>query len=203
MRKALPWILSGIALVVLIGLLTITVSDPRIRSLDLRPVPRSPQERFAIGMMDATDLPASYNIRQGKPIDIPGAVAREVVYFGADPRSQPWVNVSQTMAIYPNQEASRAGYEAAVAEAIPSQYADAWLQVPELQFQEHADAITAACLPTQINDLPVQSCSIVALYNDSVMTLWGNVFEDRPITMGQFRRLLERVDRRMTNALPR
>jgi hypothetical protein len=190
-------------LIVLFGILAITVIDPQVRNLDLRPVPHSAQERFAIGMMDATDLPASYNLRDGKPIDVSGAVAREVVYFGADPRSQPWVNVSQTMAIYPNREASRTGYEAAAAEDIPPQYADAWIRISELQYKGHADKILAACLPGQINGIPVQSCRIVGLYGDSVLRLWGNVFEDRPITMAQFRRLLERVDRRMTNALPR
>lgn len=66
--------------------------------------------------------------------------------------------------------------------------------------QSHADKMVVACLPLSINDLPTKSCRVVAQYDDMVTILRGAVFEDRWLTMPQFRRLLERVDARMEAA---
>jgi hypothetical protein len=40
----------------------------------------------------------------------------------------------------------------------------------------------------------------MARYDDVVMTLYANVFEDRWLTMAQFKRLLERVDARVNSS---
>jgi len=46
----------------------------------------------------------------------------------------------------------------------------------------------------------LRRCVIVARYDDMVTILYGKVFKDRWMTMAQFRRLLERVDKHMNDA---
>ncbi|MFZ1474257.1 MAG: hypothetical protein WAV79_15150, partial [Anaerolineae bacterium] len=48
-----------------------------------------------------------------------------------------------------------------------------------------------------INDIPNQSCSFIASYGQLITVIHAQVFEDRWLTMAQFRHLLERVDAKM------
>ena len=48
--------------------------------------------------------------------------------------------------------------------------------------------------------IPMRSCRVVARYGGLVSTPYANVFEDRWLTMPQFRRLVERFDQRLVDA---
>jgi hypothetical protein len=150
-------------------------------------------------MMDATDLPFGWGHRWSDSIKTPDGFGQRVTYYGANPRSQPYVNVSQYLVYYRTVEHSRAAYQAAVAEAIPAAYADKWIRPPELDFTARADEMTIACLPGRMEGIYLRSCSFIARYADVVMTVYANVFEDRWLTMAQFRRLVERVDARVNS----
>ncbi|MFZ2618471.1 MAG: hypothetical protein WA077_21005, partial [Anaerolineae bacterium] len=53
------------------------------------------------------------------------------------------------------------------------------------------------CNPGVLNDIPVRTCRVTARYGDLVTTIRAQIFEDRWLTMAQFRHLLERVDAKM------
>jgi hypothetical protein len=146
--------------------------------------------------MNATDLPFGWGHPGDASIKSPDGYGLRVVYYGADPHSQSYVNVSQDLVYYRTVALSQVAYRAAVAEAIPTTYADKWVRPPELDLAAHADEMTIACLPGRINGIYHRACKVIARYDDVVMTLYANVFEDRWLTMAQFRRLLERVDAR-------
>ncbi len=55
-------------------------------------------------------------------------------------------------------------------------------------------------MAVEANGVPMQSCSAVARYDQIVMTVYGNVFQDRWLTMSQFQRLLERLEQRAREA---
>ncbi len=151
-------------------------------------------------MMDATDLPFGWGHRASYAVDEFGGVGRVIMYSGANPRSKPFVSVSQYIIIYPDEQRSSSAYDTAVAEAIPAAYADKWVRPPELDFQGHADEVVIACLPGRVGGFYLRSCTVVARYGDMMMRLDGNVFEDRWMTMTQFRHLVERVDKHMNDA---
>jgi hypothetical protein len=157
-------------------------------------------QRFNAGLINAADLPAGWGHRSLLIDGSLGGVGRIVIWYGADPRDKPYVNVSQLIAIYPDEQSSKAAYKTAVEEAIPPAYATDWAKPPELDFQGHADEMTIGCLASEVNGESMSACRVVARYGDMVMRLYGNVFEGHWITMSQFRHLVEQADTRMESA---
>ena len=155
--------------------------------------------KFATGMVDATDLPFGWGDRRSTTAEVPGAIGRNITYYAEGP-VRSYVNVGQKMMIYPDESAARLAYETIVAEAFPAKYTDLWLTPPELEYQGRSDQMKIACRSGLIDGIPFEGCSVVARYKDMVMDLTANVFENRWLTMEQFRRLLERVDSKMYQA---
>lgn len=151
------------------------------------PLAQAAIRRHAVDTMNATDLPFGWGHPWDDSIKTPDGFGQRVIYYGADPRSQPYVNVSQRLVYYRTVAYSQAAYQAAVAEAIPAAYADKWVRPPELDFHGRADDMTIACLPGRMEGIYLRSCRVIARYDDVVMTLYANVFEDRWLTMAQFR----------------
>jgi len=183
-------------MILLLFLIILTSCTPRYRPGESEAIIR----RFSLAMIDATDLPFGWGHRASYAVDEFGGVGRVIMYSGANPRSKPFVSVSQYIIIYPDEQQSSTAYDTAVAEAIPAAYADKWVHPPELDFQGHADEMVIACLPGRVGGFYLRSCKVIARYGDMVMRLYGNVFEDRWLTMVQFRRLVERVDKHMNDA---
>ena len=166
--------------------------------------PESPTARIERGLMDATDLPFGWSRRStGVPQDQMGGIARYRDYQGPPRYAIPFVRAGQIIYLYTNETESCAAYKVLVAENIPPKYADKWPKPLELDFPVRADEITVGCISAIMDDIPAKTCVVIARYGDLVTVVDGQVFEYRWLTMAQFRRLLERVDRRMTNALPR
>ncbi len=163
------------------------------------PLTQAAIRRHGLDTMNATDLPFGWGRPRDASIKSPDGYGLRVVYYGADPHGQSYVNVSQDLMYYRTVALSQAAYRAAVAEAIPAAYANKWVRPPELDFTARADEMTIACLPGWINDIYHRACKVIARYDDVVMTLYANVFEGRWLTMAQFRRLLERVDARVNS----
>ena len=155
--------------------------------------------RFSTGMVNATDLPFGWGHRASSIPELPGAVGRSVSYLGADAGSS-FVNVRQRVFIFPTDRNSAAGYDQVVSQSIPEQYADRWILPPELDIETQADQLTVRCLAGSANGLPIQTCVAIGQYGDMLSELSGNIFDDRWLTMDQFRRVLERVDARMYQA---
>jgi len=155
--------------------------------------------RFAAGMVDATDLPFGWGDRRSTAAEVPGAIGRNITYYAEGP-GRSYVNVGQQMMIYPDEDAARSAYEEIAAQSFPAEYSDRWLTPAELEFEGRSDQMKIACLSGSINGMPFSGCSVVARYKDMVMDLTANVFENRWLTMEQFRRLVERVDAKMYRA---
>lgn len=63
-------------------------------------------QRVFRGIMDASDLPSGWGGRRDAIIKDPIGIARGVTFYGANPRDKPWVNVSQTIMCYPDEQQS-------------------------------------------------------------------------------------------------
>lgn len=188
-----PQLLRAIALALILSAAVLVACMPS------DPLAQAAIRRHGWDSINATDLPFGWGHPWDKTIKEPDGYGLRVVYYGADPRSQSYVNVSQDLVYYRTVELSQASYQAAVAAAIPASAAHKWVRPPELDFTARADEMTIACLPGRINDIYHRACRVIARYDDVVMTVYANVFEDRWLTMAQFRRLLERVDARVNS----
>ena len=158
----------------------------------------TPINRIERGMLDATDLPFGWRHEStGVPQDLTGGIiARYRDYRG--PGSTPiFVRAGQSIALYASEAESDAAYQATAKEMIPTGYEDQWPRPAELDFTMQADAIIIGCSAGIFNGIPAHTCRVAARYGDLVMTLGGQIFEDRWLTMAQFRNLLERVDAKM------
>jgi hypothetical protein len=158
----------------------------------------TPINRIERGMLDATDLPFGWRREStGVPQDLTGGIiARYRDYRG--PGSTPiFVRAGQSIALYASEAESDTAYQATAKEMIPAGYEDQWPRPAELDFTTQADAIIIGCSAGIFNGIPAHTCRVAARYGDLVMTLRGQIFEDRWLTMAQFRNLLERVDAKM------
>jgi len=188
------WIVLAALLLFLFGFVACVVPSSLIRPV----LSESPINRIERGLMDATDLPFGWSRRStGVPQDPMGSVARYRDYQGPSRYAIPFVRAGQTIYLYPSETESRTAYKNLVADNIPAAAIDKWPQPPELDLPLHADESTIGCMAWIINNIPNQTCSLIARYGNLVTVVDGQVFEDRWLTMAQFRHLLERVDMRM------
>lgn len=157
----------------------------------------TPINRLERGLMDATDLPFGWRRESGGvPRDLRGEVARYRDYRG--PTGSPiFVRAGQSIALYSTLANSDAAYKETAASEIPATYMDHWLHPTELDISHYADEITIGCLDGVFNGISAKSCRVIARYGLLVTIVNAQVFEDRWLTMAQFRHLLERVDAKM------
>ncbi len=189
--------LFGLVVLLLVSCLEtacVTSKDPRVIATSTE----TPINRIERGLMDATDLPFGWRREStGVPRDLPGGIiARYRDYRG--PTDTPiFVRAGQSIALYASETESDAVYQKAAKEMIPIEYVDKWPKPTELDFAIQADSIIIGCHAGVINGISARTCVVVARYGKLVTTLDGQVFEDRWLTMEQFRHLLERVDAKM------
>ena len=106
-----------LGLVVLVGLQMVVGmgATTMIRNL---PTPAPLEARFQALFIQAQDLPLGWHrSKRGYQIkDVPGAETRFLVFYGTWDPDKSWVNVSQKLIIYPNQEAAVSAYDGWVTE---------------------------------------------------------------------------------------
>jgi len=189
--------LFGLVVLLLVSCLEtacVTSKDPRVIATSTE----TPVNRIERGLMDATDLPFGWRREStGVPQDLVGGIMARYRDYRGSVNTPIFVRAGQSIALYASVGESEAAFQRATAEMFPAGYEDQWPHPPELNFTTHADVIRVGCSDGVFNGIPVHTCRIVARYDKLVTTLRGQVFEDRWLTMEQFRHLLERVDAKM------
>ncbi len=160
-------------------------------------IPDDVLHRFALGRIQADDLPFGWSRSLSYPADIPGAFGRLVTFYGANMDTHPFVNVNQTIYIYDSEAASRADYSTRVADGFPAGFPDLWKPVTDLDLPQQADEAKLACHSGFANDIPMRTCVLVARYGSAIMNLQGNIFEERWMTVSQFQVVIDRLDAKM------
>ncbi|MFP4344678.1 MAG: hypothetical protein ACLFU8_08300 [Anaerolineales bacterium] len=155
---------------------------------------------FADVALELGDLPQGWR-RGGVMVEsVPNAEGRFYRFYGTANRSESWINVGQIILLYPDVAAARVGYQEQDRQYIPPT-ATQWREMEELAFAHQADEWHAECLPHSINGSPGFGCRAIARYENLVIVMLGNVFEERWLSMADFRTVLEAMDRRATAAL--
>ena len=190
----------GLGLIGLFFVLQMTTGCVAPQGLFVGTTPtETPINRIERGMVDATDLPSGWSLRStGAPRNSNGAIlARYRDYQGPQRSAMPFVRTGQQMYLYSNEIESREAFQKLVTDSIPSEFADKWPRPVELDFTLHASESRIGCSSGLVNNIPHRVCLVIARYDEVVTRLDGLVFEDRWLTMAQFRHLLERVDAKM------
>jgi hypothetical protein len=143
------------------------------------------------------DLPHGWREGGVQKADAPGAHGRFFWFYGTSDQSLDWVNVSETLIVYPSEKEADRAYTGWRDRYIPPDAADKWEQIPELEFQHHAYEMQLACLPGYVNGVSHLACTAVARYRNIITVMLGNVFADRWLTMADFRAVLEAMDTRI------
>lgn len=158
------------------------------------------EARFAAARLRLEDLPPGWRWGGWRIEEVPGAEARFYWFYGTADPNKTWVNVSQELILYPDPKMAADAYDSWVAECIPPNYRDDWIEPPGLEFTSQADQMTIACLSGYVDTLHHYACNAIGLYGDRVVILRGIVFDDRWLTMSDFQAVLEAMDRRMVAA---
>jgi hypothetical protein len=151
--------------------------------------------RFQESFITAEDLPLGWHRgRMGiRTEEVAGAEARFLVFYGTWDPDKTWVNVGQEIVLYPDPETAASAYEKRLAD-----YTESWSTPSSLDFDSHADQVQVLCFKgATIDGVYHQSCDAVGLYGDLLVILGANVFEDRWLTMEDFRAVLEAMDRQI------
>jgi len=159
------------------------------------------EARFEALRIKVEDLPLGWHRGGVQGEDVPGATARFLWYYGPPGESKSWINVSQKLILYPSTQAAVRAYDGWVAEYIPPAHQDAWISPPGLEFTSQADKMVVACYEGYINNLHHYACNAIGLYNNTIIVLHGNVFDDRWLTMADFQAVLEAMDQRIVAVL--
>lgn len=155
------------------------------------------ETRFQDSFIRAEDLPLGWHRdRIGiRTKEMPGTEARSLAFYGTWDSDKTWIKIRQELILYPSPEAASIAYE-----KQSMDYTESWVTPPELEFNSQANQMYAVCLPGYINGLHHYTCEAVGLYGDIVAILQGNVFDDRWLTMEDFKAVLEAMDRRIVAA---
>ncbi len=161
----------------------------------------SPTDAFFTDVaIQLSDLPQGWRRGEVMVESVPNAEGRFYRFYGTANRSESWINVEQIILLYPDVAAARVGYQEQETQYIPPT-ATRWREMKELAFAHQADEWHAECLPHSINGSPGFACRAIARYENLVIVMLGNVFEDRWLSMADFRVVLEAMDRRAIAAL--
>lgn len=153
-------------------------------------------------MLQVEDLPAGWHRLKGsiQTRPLPGGEGRFFWFNHASAKELTWVNISETVLVYGDEEAAGGGYQEQRDKFFPPQ-AKRWEENEALAFSHHADEIKVACLEGYLNGRHHYACRAVAQYGRVVIVVLGNVFEDQWLTMNEFRGVLEAADRRAVTAV--
>lgn len=161
----------------------------------------SPTESwFATAAIQVQDLPSGWRWGDVLVENVPPAEGRVFCFFGTADRTVSWINVSETLLLFPDVTSAQAGYQTQRDTYFPPA-AEHWQIRSELSMTHQADEWHVACLPTNLNGELVQACGVAARYDRVVIILLGNVFEERWLTMADFRAVMEAMDQRIIAAL--
>jgi len=190
----------GMGLLLLLGFQIVVGTGVATLMRESWPTQTSLEARFQAVQIQVEDLPSGWHEGSVRVEDVPEAEARFYSFYGTSDPNKTWVKVSQKLILYPDSEAAANAYDGWVTKYIPPAHKDAWILPPGLEFTGQADQMVVACHSGYINNMHHYACEAIGRYEDTVVVLQGNVFDDRWLKMEDFQAVLEAMDRRIVAA---
>lgn len=190
--KRSTWQALGLVLILPLALVMILWTTLMMRPT---PLPTSDETLIETVMIDINDLPASWspeNVEGGQLVASNG-IGRDVWFRKF--YNQPWINIGEKVYVYQTQIAAKQGYEAQLNEYARFEL-QGWEVMPELTFSHHADEMHLSCSEGYIDRQHHYLCSVVGRYGRVVIDVGGNVYDERWLTVEQFRGVLIKADQK-------
>lgn len=149
-------------------------------------------------VITAQELPANWTFDMAGTADLHGVEVKKYYFYNTTARDLRWVNIGQTIAIYPDEDQAKSAYPDWVNEIFVS---NAWQPATDLEVSGHADEQLARCIPATVNGISTLSCGQLTRYKNIVIRVLGNTFEKQWLTKNDFRTVLIAIDTRITDAL--
>lgn len=155
--------------------------------------------------IDPEDLPPGWYWKSTEVEEVPGGVGRFTRFYHSSARNLRVVHLSETVLVYPDVAAAQQGYKNQVETYFPPG-SKRWQEMPRLQFPHHAEEAKTACQDLYFREASGEiyhhyACTYVARYRRVVIVVLGNVFDDRWLTMPEFREVLIAADRKAARAV--
>ena len=151
--------------------------------------------------LQAEDLPSGWRMSPPRNAAVDGVPGRIVGFHGSNDPDLMWVLVVQEAYNYSSTESAANAYPTWIKKYLPMLGKRGGQQVSDWDFPNHATQKIIACVPANINGYQVTTCTMVAQYQNLIVTVDGNLTKDRWLTVEDFRTLLAAMDRRIVDAL--
>lgn len=157
--------------------------------------PDSTQRLLLAAAIQYYELPQGWRAGASEAKQELGANGRFYVFNSTQASDKPWLSMSEQVYLYPAEEEAKQRYPTWEGKYIPPTV-DAWVHMPELDFQHRADQFRAACLSTSLNGVPGYACGAVARYRNLIVIVLANPFVAQWPTLADLRAVLEIADKR-------
>ena len=200
-RKA--YAIAAVLIAVIMGLIVWRIVVPRqstevAPSLPLKPLGTWTNE---LVLTDA-ELPAGWRYDTSTTYDRPGVSGRFYGFYNTIAgRDALAVSLTEEFGLYPTTLEATRFYTSWANDFISPQAT--WENMPDLDFPNHADQMKIVCLPDQIHGIPDRLCAMIARYQNVIVDIFGVVYEDRWLSIADFRATLQAADRRIASVLSR
>jgi hypothetical protein len=155
-------------------------------------------------ILKSGDLPSGWTLA-GRALDNEEGVPSHIFWFKNPPAEQAGSTLSDGFVVYTTTALAEQAYPHIRDKYFPPTAADKWKNMPELEFQDHADERNIACLPSSLYPMytgtPLLECGAIARYQNVIVSVDGVVLLDQGLTLSDFRQMLEAVDRRVAVVL--
>lgn len=141
------------------------------------------------------DLPPGWYWRGTEVAEVPGGEGRFTWFYHSSARNLRVVHLSEEVLVHPDVAAAQQKYKSELDTYLE------WQQMPMLQFPQYAEEAHTACLELYFQEISGEvyhhyACTYIARYKRVVIVVQGHVFDDRWLTMSEFREVLIAADRR-------
>ena len=192
----------------LVMLIAIRIINPNGPGTNLEPsfaepsMPLHPLKSWTNDLFLTNDLaPRGWKIGGTNSTGKLGTIAHYLWFEMPTARNLSWVSFSEQLAIYPTVNDAIKGYEQWMQATIPPTYQNDWKQEPELEYESSADDLIIRCLPGYIDQLSNLACVEVARYQNVIVLVRGNVFDNQWLTISNFHDVLTAIDQRIIAVL--
>ena len=217
-RSMVGMLVAGLIGLLILVLIIVVLNTGNVKSNSSSIVPASPVAGIKLMPVDMPIPTVAWVTPPSEPWvkelfvkegEIPAAWRTESTFWdgeslGVAYRTQPrqtGIALSQFVTFYSTTLLAEQAYSRTLDKYFPPEYIKDWKDAPELVFPYHADALKVACLASRLNGIPFQACRSLARYKQLIVMTFGNVFEDKWLTMADYRKMLEAVDRRVTEVV--
>jgi hypothetical protein len=169
----------------------------------LFPTPEPDEQLIQQARLHLEDLPNGWYYDAGTPSSrvVPDAQGDYYQFHHRTATDVSWIHIGEILLVYPDKNTAQRGYLEQRDNYILPSAADSWQEKAELQITHHADEMKIVCEESYLNEYHHYGCLAIGRYGRLVIIVLGNIFDDRWLTMEEFRSVLEAADRRAAATL--